>query len=259
MHVVVAGSGPDLLLLHGFPDSSRLWREVIPGLVAAGFRVIAPDQRGFGLTDAPTDVAAYTIERIVADAVAVLDALGIARAGLIAHDWGAVIGWRLVADHPDRFSRYLALAVGQPNALTSAGLRQIARSWYVLFFQLRGIAEAAVRARNFAMLGWMTGHEPEIATWRRDLARPGRLTAALSWYRANFWHLVRSRFPVARVPVLGLIGSADVALTEAQMVNSGPFVDAPFQAVIIEGAGHWLPLHHANDIVRHAVAFLAPK
>ena len=256
MHVVLAGTGDPLLLLHGFPDSAQLWRTMVPGLVAAGFRVIAPDQRGFGLTSAPAAVDAYSIAQIAADAIALLDALGMRRAALIAHDWGSVIGWRLAADHPGRFSGFVALAVGHPDALITAGLPQILKSWYVVAFQLRGIAEAVLRAGDFAVLRAIAGDEPEIAIWRRDLARPGRLTAAMNWYRANFGTLTKGGFPRARIPVLGIIGDADMALTEAQMINSSRFTDAPFSAHVIAGAGHWLPLHAAAEVERRAVAFL---
>jgi len=260
MHVVLSGAGEDLLLLHGFPDSSRLWRKLIPGLVAAGFRVIAPDQRGFGLTTAPKRTKAYAIKQIAADAIALLDALGIERAALMAHDWGAVIGWRLAADHPGRFRCFVALSVGHPNALATAGFRQKLKSWYVALFKLRGIAEAIISAGNFSVLDRMTGDETEIVVWRRDLSRPGRLTAGMNWYRANFAAVTKADFPRARVPVLGIIGSADIALTRTQMANSARFVDAPFRWHLIEGAGHWLPLHAPEDVERLAIDFLkSPK
>jgi pimeloyl-ACP methyl ester carboxylesterase len=259
MHVALAGEGDALLLLHGFPDSSQLWRKMIPGLVAAGFRVIAPDQRGFGLTSAPAKTNAYSIEHIAADAIALLDALGIERAALMAHDWGSVIGWRLAADHPDRFSCYVALSVGHPNALSTAGFRQMLKSWYVGFFQLRGIAEAIVRARNFFVLRKITHNEPEIVIWQHDLSRPGRLTAGMNWYRANFIALTKSAFPSARIPTLGIIGSADIALTERQMASSGRFVDAPFNWHLIDGAGHWLPLHAPAEVERLAIDFLKSR
>jgi pimeloyl-ACP methyl ester carboxylesterase len=256
MHVELAGDGVPLLLLHGFPDSSVLWRKMVSALVAGGFRVIAPDQRGFGQTTAPAHTDAYTVAQIAADAIALLDALGIARAALMAHDWGSVIGWRLAADHPDRFTRYVALAVGHPNALVRAGLPQMLKSWYVVAFQLRGIAEAIVSAGDFWVLRRMTGNEPEIAIWRTDLSRPGRLTAGMNWYRANFIDTIKADAPRARIPVLGFIGSADVALTVTQMANSGAFCDAPFAWQMIDGAGHWLPLHAADTITPGAIAFL---
>lgn len=256
MHVVLAGAGQPLLLLHGFPDSAQLWRKLVPGLVAAGFRVIAPDQRGFGLTSMPADVGDYTIAQITADAIALLDALKIERAALIGHDWGAIIGWHLAANHPDRFSRYVALSVGHLDAFRQGGLRQLAKSWYIAMFQLRGVAEAIFRAGEFRLLRRMTGNDSEMAIWRHDLSRPGRLTAGMNWYRANMRTLMSGTLRPAQIPVLGIIGSADAALTVTQMAGSARFVAAGFSYHVVDGAQHWLPLHSAGDIERYAVDFL---
>ena len=257
LHVVLAGSGAPLLLLHGFPDSANLWREMIPGLVAAGFRVIAPDQRGFGDSDAPGETSAYAIETIAADAIALLDALGIERAALMGHDWGAAIGWWLVGAHPERFTAYVALSVGHPKAVAGAGWRQKLKSWYFVLFAIPGLGEAVVRAFDFTVFGWMTRGEPEIANWRRQLARPGRLTAALDWYRANLKAMAQGGFPPAQVPVLGLVGSGDIALGTEQMRASARYAAAGFEFGEIPGAGHWMPLHFADALLDRAVPFLA--
>lgn len=257
MNVLTAGEGSPLLLLHGFPDSSKLWRKLIPGLTGNGFRVIVPDQRGFGDTDAPTDKSDYSIDRIAADAIALLDALGIERAALVGHDWGAVIGWWLVGSHPDRFSCFAALSVGHPKSVHGAGLRQRLKSWYFLLFLLPGIGEAVVRAFDFSALGLMTRGDPEIANWRRDLSRPGRLTAAMNWYRANLQMMTKGRFPSARVPVLGLIGDRDIALGIEQMAQSRDYVDMSFEYALIKGAGHWMPLSDPADLEAHLLPFLS--
>ncbi|MFZ5670764.1 MAG: alpha/beta fold hydrolase [Pseudomonadota bacterium] len=255
-HVVLAGAGEPLLLLHGFPDSAALWREMIPILVAGGFRIIAPDQRGFGLSAAPTDPRAYDLDRIADDAIALLDALGVGRAALVGHDWGAVVGWALAARRPDRFRGYVALSVGHPNAYARAGVEQKLKGWYVLMFQLRGLAEALIRARDFAFLRRMLNDPPEMARWTADLSRPGRLTAALNWYRANLVRLLGARFPRVAIPVMGLWGSGDVALAEDQMANSRRYVDAPFEHRRLEGVGHWLPLDAPEATSRLILAFL---
>lgn len=106
--VVDEGSGPAVLLLHGFPDSAHLWRHQIPALRGAGFRVIAPDQRGFGGTDKPQDKEAYTIEQVLGDVVALLDQLELERVRLVSHDWGAAVGWSLAALHPERVEQHAA-------------------------------------------------------------------------------------------------------------------------------------------------------
>ena len=186
MHVVIAGSGPDVLLLHGFPDSHELWRHQIPALVAAGFRVIAPDLRGFGLTEIPKDgVAAYRAENLVADVVSLLDVLGVAKVRLVAHDWGAAIGWLVAIRHPERIDRYVAISVGHPTAYARGGFKQKLMGWYILMFQLRGFAEWLFSSNDFALFERLSGFPQELPNWRADLVRLGRLTAAMSYYRAN--------------------------------------------------------------------------
>src|SRR5215213_556776 len=120
--VLDEGEGRPVLLLHGFPDSSKLWRLQVPVLVDAGFRVLAPDLRGFGESERPSEVADYRVGRSVADMVALLDASGVDRVSVVAHDWGAGVGWALAAFVPDRVERLVAMAVGHPNA---AGERTI--------------------------------------------------------------------------------------------------------------------------------------
>jgi pimeloyl-ACP methyl ester carboxylesterase len=110
--VLDEGGGWPVLLLHGFPDSSHVWRHQVPALVEAGMRVIAPDLRGFGESDKPEAVAEYAITRSIADVVAVLDALGIERTHVVGHDWGAGLAWVLAALVPARVERLVAMSAG---------------------------------------------------------------------------------------------------------------------------------------------------
>lgn len=151
LHVEDHGSGRPVLLLHGWPDSSYLWRNQIPFLVANGFRVIAPDQRGFGRSDRPEGVTAYSLENAVADVVGILDALAIDAADIVAHDWGASVAWRTATAHPNRVRRLVALSV--PHPLAPYTLRQREMAWYMLFFQFEGIAEAWLQHDNWACSG----------------------------------------------------------------------------------------------------------
>ncbi len=141
MNVVIAGEGPDVLLVHGFPDTHKVWRHVIPALVSAGYRVIAPDTRGCGGTEMPPEVSAYRVETLVADVVGLLDVLGIKKARVIAHDWGAVQAWRVVLNYPQRVDRYVALSVGHPSAYSHGGLTQKLKGYYIFVLQMRGAAE----------------------------------------------------------------------------------------------------------------------
>jgi pimeloyl-ACP methyl ester carboxylesterase len=124
-NVLVEGQGPDVLLVHGFPDSNSVWRYQIPALVDAGFRVIAPDLRGFGESTAPPNRADYKIDRFVGDLIAILDAIDVATVRLVGHDWGAAVGWQTCMQHPERIDRYAALAgsVTRPRTHTAASCR----------------------------------------------------------------------------------------------------------------------------------------
>jgi pimeloyl-ACP methyl ester carboxylesterase len=242
MNVVTAGEGPDVLLVHGFPDTHTVWRHVIPALVSAGYRVIAPDTRGCGETDMPGGVSSYRLESLVADLVGLLDALGIGKVRLIAHDWGAVQAWRLVLNYPQRVDRYVALSVGHPSAFARAGLEQKLKSYYALLFQARGAAEFLATRADWRLFRLLTRYPEQMPEWRQALSRPGRLTAGMNYYRANRGLMVPHEYPLARVPVFGIWSAGDLFLAEAQMVASQRYVSAPWRYERIEGANHWMQL-----------------
>ena len=248
LNVYVAGEGEPVLLLHGFPDSNYLWRGVIPHLVNSGYRVIAPDQRGFGESDAPEGKENYDMALIAEDAVALLDALNVAKAKLVAHDWGAMIGWFLAGTYPERFESYTAISVGHPSAYAAAGFEQKKKGWYVLFFQLEGIAEKAVMAKDWALFRKSVHDHPEVEHWIEDLSRPGRLTAGMNWYRANLSKLWKTEFPRVSIPVFGIWSSDDVALAEDQMIGSAAFVDAPWRYERLDGISHWVPVDAPDEL-----------
>jgi pimeloyl-ACP methyl ester carboxylesterase len=252
---VVTGEGPPVLLLHGFPDTHAVWRLQIPALVQAGYRVIAPDVRGHGATTAPKAVREYRIEKLVADVLGLLDALEIREpVRLIGHDLGAITGWALAGSHPERFACYVALSVGHPNAYRSAR-GQMLKAWYVGLFQLRGFAEIAMRAANWRMLRTVLRH-PEVPAWIADLSRPGRLTAAMSWYRANAPALLTRHFRDTPLPVMGIWSDGDIALVEQQMLESFRYVTGPWRYERIEGASHWLQLDRPQEINRLLLEWL---
>src|SRR5260370_4299469 len=161
LHVEDHGSGKPVLLLHGWPDSSYLWRNQITFRVANGFRAIAPDQRGFGRSDRPEGVAAYSLQNAVADLVGILDALGIDAADIVAHDWGASVAWLTAAAHPNRVRRLVVLSV--PHPLAPHTLRQREMAWHQLFFHFERIAEASLQHDNLPLFRQMLpGHGPVI-------------------------------------------------------------------------------------------------
>ena len=251
LSTTIAGTGPPLLLLHGFPDSAEVWRYQLPILVEAGYSVIAPDMRGFGRSDAPADTVAYRIDHILDDILGLLRSLDITqRVGLVGHDWGAAVGWIFCMRHADRVSRYAALSVGHPAAYRSADLRQKLKGWYILAFQLKGLAERMIAADRFRFLRWVQPTREDGERWVADLTRQGRLTAALNWYRANFRLFLSARFPGVSVPVLGVFSTEDVALTEDQMTGSARYVCAEWRYARMPGVGHWLQIERPKETNR---------
>ncbi len=243
MQVQSVGQGPAVVLLHGFPDTHVVWRKQVAPLVAAGFRVLAPDLRGAGGSDAPLAVDAYRLEHLCADVIAMLDQLGIEWARLVGHDWGAVIGWLLCMQAPERIAQFVALSVGHPAAVARAGLLQTLRSSYIMWFLLPGLAERALLAGDGYLFERFTSDRVQVAQWKRSFFRePGRMTAALNVYRANIPRGIvfsRKHEPV-RVPVMGVWSSLDPALGEIQMRDSARHVAGRFRYERIDGADHWL-------------------
>ncbi len=249
IHVVVAGIGPTILLLHGFPDTHHLWRHVTPHLVAAGFRVVMFDQRGYGKTSAPSEVDAYTVDRIASDAIEVLKQLGIdEKVSLVGHDWGAVIGWYLCIKFPDFFESFVAVSVGHPLAYRNAGPSQWCKAWYVIMFQIRGLAEWLFSANNFKALRDLSKDPEDQASRISAFSPSGRITAALNWYRANFKQFGTTSFGSCTVPTLGIYSTGDVALTEKQMVDSEKYMKAEWKYVRIENSTHWIPLDQPDTL-----------
>jgi pimeloyl-ACP methyl ester carboxylesterase len=258
--VLDEGEGIPVLLLHGFPDSSRLWRYQIPVLVGAGMRAIAPDLRGFGESDKPEAVEEYAIARSVRDMVAILDALELERAQVVGHDWGAGLAWAMAALVPERVERLAVLSVGHPNTLRRPSIEQREKAWYQLLFQFTDVAEELIRRDDWKLFREMLGNAVDRDRYVADLSRPGALTAALNWYRANArpdQELERSRpFPVVDVPTMGIWSSGDNSLLEEGMLGSGEHVTAPWRYERIEGAGHWLQLDAPERVNELLLEFL---
>src|SRR5262245_22341850 len=219
-HVVVQGKpdAPAVLLLHGFPDSAELWRNQVPYLVDAGYRVIVPDLRGFGRSDKPTKTTDYELPVLASDVLGILVALGVGRFHMVGHDFGAVLAWLLASMmslrttmsqtdalahmHPamatilhaatvqPELLSLTAMSVGHPRSYKHVGLDQREKSWYILFFQFER-AEGALAAHDYQLLrAWSGGStaagHPEAARWVEHFQTgPGNLRAALNWYRAN--------------------------------------------------------------------------
>jgi pimeloyl-ACP methyl ester carboxylesterase len=264
-----AGSGPPVLLLHGFPDCWRLWRHQVPALADAGHRVLAPDLRGFGGTDKPERVEDYKMRTLVGDAVGLLDALGVDRAAVVGHDWGAALAWMVAMFAPDRVSRLVAVSVGHPVSFSDVDLGQKQRSWYMLWFQFAGVAERVLPEHDWAVFrrwawnGAGPGQDPDCDRQVAELSRPGALTAGLNWYRANVDPAtfirsgpIRSSLPLVACPTMGVWSTDDFAVAEAQMTGSQRFVTGPWHYRRLEGVSHWVPVHAPQALNRLLVDFL---
>jgi len=260
LSVVDEGAGQPVVLLHGFPDSSYVWREQIPALVADGKRVVAPDLRGFGDSDKPQEAEAYRMTHLVADVVAVLDALEIDRADVVGHDWGAGLAWVLAARVPERVHRLVVMSVGHPNAGRPPSVAQREKSWYMLLFQFEDTAEALLAQSDWKLAReWLRGNG-DVDRYLVDLARPGALTAALNWYRANVSPErevgAPRAFPEVRAQTLGLWSSGDDYLLEEQMVGSAEHVTGGWSYARVDGASHWLQLDAPERVNELLAAFL---
>ena len=249
LHYVEAGAGPPAVLLHGFPEFWYSWRRQIGPLAAAGFRVLAPDLRGYNLSDKPRGVGAYRLEVLTADVAALIRRAGEASAAVVGHDWGGVLAWLLPLHQPGVVRKRVILNAPHPAALRRElrrGFDQRLRSWYVLFFQLPWLPEAIIRAGDFALLRRMLRRQPgafsdaDAAAYQDALARPGALTAALNWYRAAFRRRSRAADDVpCPTPTLVLWGERDPYL--GPRLTEGLERWAP--GVRVErfpAAGHWL-------------------
>jgi pimeloyl-ACP methyl ester carboxylesterase len=256
----VHGSGDAVLLLHGFPDSRALWRHQVAPLVDAGYSVLVPDLRGYGLSDQPQDVHAYHVFALVGDAVAILDQQGVGVAHVVGHDWGAALAWALAISVPDRVRTLTALSVGHPSEFFAEGYLQHEKSWYMLLFQYPGIAERWLSDDGWANFRAWSRH-PEADAVIAALEATGSLTPALNYYRSTMTPEVVasgpiSGLPLVSVPTMGVWGSEDMALTEGQMVRSRRQVAGPWRYERIDGAGHWLTLEVPDRITELLVDFL---
>ncbi|HKS99466.1 MAG TPA: alpha/beta hydrolase [Rugosimonospora sp.] len=254
------GAGAPVLLLHGWPDTGDLWRHQVGALTAAGYRTVAPDLRGFGASSKPTELSEYSAGALAGDAIGLLDALGIERTHLVGHDWGAAIAWLVASVAPQRIASLTAMSVGHPAAFRGAGLRQREKSWYMLLFQFRGIAEEWLSADGFRNLREWSGH-PDLDEVVGRLSDPAALTASLSLYRAILGpeSLVAPSppLPPVTVPTMGVWSTGDIALLEEGMTGSAAYVTGPWRYERIEGAGHWLQLDAPESVNALLLDFLS--
>lgn len=237
--------GGDLvLLLHGFPESAAEWTHVLPRLGAAGYRAVAPNQRGYAPGARPLGVEQYRIEHLVADVAGMADALGADRFHLVGHDWGALVAWAFADRHPERLRSLSIVSVPHPQPFAAARAGdpdQQARSTYIQGFKDDPAAADAFLADDAALLKLALAEAgPEIvAEHLRILTDPGAMDAGLHYYRA--WDEALDSTGVITVPTLYVWSDDDVALGRVAAEQTVDYVRAPYTFEVIEGVSHWIP------------------
>jgi pimeloyl-ACP methyl ester carboxylesterase len=270
LHYAESGRGENLvILLHGFPEFWYSWRHQLP-LLGKSHHVIAPDMRGYNLSDKPPGVDDYRIEVLVEDVIGLIKHFGPNKAAIVGHDWGAGVAWAIAQKYPQHVSKLAVLQVPPAAAWrANMSLRQLLRSWYMVFFQLPRIPEWAIGRKDFAGLDRVFKEsvvrkgafsDMDIEVYKEALRRPGALRAAVNYYRANVRRVMSQRNSDntagqssnqpretdlakdgrIRVPTLFIFAEQDYAILPRTVSGVEIYVDAPYREVRIADSGHWV-------------------
>ena len=267
LHYVEAGDGPLVVLLHGFPEFWYGWREQIAPLVAAGFRVVAPDLRGYNRSSGPDDFAAYTADKLAGDIRGLIRELGAESATVVGHDWGGTVAWTLAMNHPEVVNRLVILNAAHPRRLNE-GLRnprQLLRSWYFFYFQSPKLPERRARRRNWRFFKrFLRDARPpytatEIDHYVEAWSQPGTAKAMIDYYRAavRLSSKPGELRPIS-APTLVIWGQGDRYL--------GPKLAEPHHDDVpnldrverLPNASHWVHHDEAERVNELLVDFLTP-
>jgi pimeloyl-ACP methyl ester carboxylesterase len=251
-----------VLLLHGFPQSSRSWVAQLGALGDAGYRAVAFDQRGYSPGARPEGVEAYRVVHLVADVLAVADSLGGRQFDLVGHDWGGALAWQVAGRHGERLRSLTVLSTPHPFAFAAALAdhqgEQAKKSWYMTWFRTPEEPERTLLADGAAGLLDIYAGLPQDAVdeYVERLSQPGALTAAINWYRATSRDLVEGMGPVT-TPTLYVWSDQDVALGRTAAEATGAHVDGPYRFEVLEGVSHWIPEEAADSCTRLLLDHLA--
>ncbi len=275
LHTAVAGpaDGPLTIFLHGFPDFWYGWRAQIPPLRQAGLRVLAPDLRGYNLSEKPAPISAYAVDTLAKDVAGLILASNQQSAFLIGHDWGGVLAWQVASTYPDLVDKLVVMNAPEWHTMArqlSTDATQMLRSWYILFFQLPRVPEALLRYRDFRLLSRIMAGRQTDGPWngedarayRSAWSRPGALTAMLNWYRMAFRQgtaklLTSPTLPRITAPTLVVWGQRDPALGPKLAQRSlERCLDG--ELVYFPDAGHWVHWDESERVNQMLVNFLDP-
>jgi pimeloyl-ACP methyl ester carboxylesterase len=257
---------PLVLLLHGFPQTRYTWRHQLPALAAAGFRAVAPDQRGYSPGARPSGAAHYGTGALVADALAIADALGASRFHLVGHDWGGQLAWLLAARHPERVRTLTLLSRPHPAAFARAlasDPKQSERSRHHRAFQDPNTAALLIEGGTRRLRGMLRAHgvpDADAAAYIAPLSTHAAIDAALNWYRASFQGtsgLALAETPAVHVPTVFLWGDADQTVGRLAAEATREFVTGPYRFVVVPGAGHFITDQAAEVVTKELFAHLA--
>lgn len=268
MHYVTQGTGELVLLLHGFPEFWYSWRHQIPAL-ATRFRVVAPDLRGYNLTEKPPGVGSYRLDKIVEDIVTLIQALGQERAIIVGHDWGGAAAWMLAMTHPACVRQLIVLNIPHPEAMRRGlrTLRQIRKSWYIFFFQIPWLPEFLFRRNDYRSLEQTlrrmtvrpgTFTDADIEALKEANARPGGLTAEINWYRSLFRSpfLLGQRLRRVEAPTLMIWGENDLAIGNEFSYATEQWV-RDFRVHHVPNCGHFVHEEQPEQVNRLILDFLS--
>ena len=248
------GTGPNgtVVLLHGFPQTSKSWSQVIPLLNARGYRTVAPDQRGYSPGARPKGRYAYRTSEMVDDAAALIEALDVGPVHLVGHDWGGAVAWGVAGEHPELVSTLTSVSVPHPAAFLKSFLSsdQIRKSWYMLAFQPPKLPELLMEKKPdlFDKLLGNSGMDAEqLAAVHREVIDTGAFPYALNWYRGMPLGSPSTATTRVNVPTTHVWSTGDIALARRGADLAGDYVDADYELKVLDG-DHWIPERHPAEL-----------
>ena len=242
----ISGNKDDelVILLHGFPETSHMWRKLLQELTPLGFYCIAPNMRGYSQGARPRGKKHYTIDKLSHDIAEIAKAVGKEKFHLIGHDWGAAIGWYLVHENPNLILSWSALSVPHISAFAKAittDKDQIQKSQYIKNFQIPYLPELKIKKNDFALFRklWKYSDAAEVKDYLAVLKGKKALTSALNYYRANYKLLRSHSIAAIQVPTLFIWGEKDMAIGSNGVENSHQYMKGDYKFVKLD-TGHWL-------------------